>query len=236
MSESLFDGENQSSIEKITAAKGEQWKDPEVIAKGYLSSQEHILTLEAELTKLKEEATKQDYLEEVLKRLDEGKSKPSSQETSSTTTSEDTKETPAVSSEDIKKLVSEALTAEEAAKTSSQNIAESKRLLSEAFGTEAANQLNKRASELGMSKERLDAMAAESPTAFMALMGQATAKQTNQTPQGDVSTINATTNPNERNWAYYQKMRREDSKRYYTAQVQNQMMEDRERLGDSFGL
>ena len=40
----------------------------------------------------------------------------------------------------------------------------------------------------------------------------------------------------ERNWAYYQKLRRENRNLYYTPKIQRQLMEDKGRLGDKFGI
>jgi hypothetical protein len=40
---------------------------------------------------------------------------------------------------------------------------------------------------------------------------------------------------NERDWNYYQNLRRQNSKQYYSPKVQQQMMQDKLRLGDRFG-
>jgi hypothetical protein len=39
----------------------------------------------------------------------------------------------------------------------------------------------------------------------------------------------------ERDWSYYQKLRRENQSQYYTPKIQRQLMEDKKRLGDRFG-
>jgi len=39
----------------------------------------------------------------------------------------------------------------------------------------------------------------------------------------------------ERDWSYYQKLRRENRNMYYSAKTQQQMFEDKARLGDKFG-
>jgi hypothetical protein len=39
----------------------------------------------------------------------------------------------------------------------------------------------------------------------------------------------------ERNWAYYQNLRRTNKHDYYTPKVQQQLMEDKMRMGDGFG-
>jgi hypothetical protein len=88
-----------------------------------------------------------------------------------------------------------------------------------------------------LSLAKLEEIASEAPTAFMALVGGPTPKETNSLPQGRVNTnaLAATQSSlNERNWNYYNKLRKENPKLYRSEQVQSQMMQDRIRLGDKF--
>ena len=235
MSESLFsttEGDKEF-VAKVVGAKGESWKDPEVIAKGYLSAQEHIIKLEAENATLKESATKQTTMEEILKEVRAKKDEPTGGESTNTNTSDTTTQNQSISAEDIKGLVKEVITSEETARTADANIAETKRQLNELFGTEADNQLKQKAGELGMSEDRLNALAAESPTAFMALMGSAPKKETNSQATSTVN-VNVNASDGERNWAYYSKLRKENPKVYRSLEVQNQMVEDLEKFGDKF--
>jgi hypothetical protein len=39
----------------------------------------------------------------------------------------------------------------------------------------------------------------------------------------------------ERNWTYYQNLRRENPNQYYSPKVQQQLMKDKLRMGDRFG-
>lgn len=224
----------ESFIEKVVAAKGETFKDPEAIAKGYLASQEHILKLEAENAQLKESSTKNDYMKEVLDRIDAGKSKPTSEEPVSENTGEGTADNQGVTTDQIKDLITATLTQQEAERTASGNLAKTKELMQDAFGTEASKVLLQKQAELGMSKERLDQLASESPTAFMQLMGKAPKKEDNKTVP--TSVVQISEGSGKRDWAYYQKLRRENSKLYYSAEIQNQLMKDRLELGDAFGL
>lgn len=226
-------------IADIVSEKGEQWKDPAVLAKGYATSQEYIAQLETELKVAKEANTKQDYMKEVLDSINAAKS-PSAGATATQDTNNggaNTKEDhPSVSADQIKDLVKEALTLEELNRTSQQNLLETDKKLTELFGTEAANVVEKRGNELGMSKERLKQLAEESPTAFLSLMGAPSAKETNTTTTSTVNTT-ATSNhgsSNERNFRFYMDLKKSNPKEYRTATIQNQMLEDRLRLGDKF--
>ena len=40
----------------------------------------------------------------------------------------------------------------------------------------------------------------------------------------------------ERDWSYYQNLRRENRNLYYTPKIQRQLMEDKSRLGSKFGM
>jgi len=116
MSDTLFDGDQPSATEtlvsKLVAAKGEAWSDPETIAKGYLAAQAHIDTLEAERNTAVEAASKNDYMKEVLDRIEAGKAKPVSGEPVSENTGTSATDNQGITVEQIKGLVAETLTAQ----------------------------------------------------------------------------------------------------------------------------
>ena len=103
------------------------------------------------------------------------------------------------------------------------------------FGTEAKAQIERKATELGMSVDRLRDIAAESPNAFFALIGE-NKRPTEPMVSGSVRTEGVSMQPStERNFGYYQKLRRDNRNLYYSAKTQQQMFEDKSRLGDKFG-
>ena len=103
------------------------------------------------------------------------------------------------------------------------------------FGTEAKAQIEKKATELGMSVDRLRDIAAESPNAFFALIGE-NKRPANPMVSGSVRTEGVAMQPStERNFEYYQNLRRENRNLYYSAKTQQQMFNDKARLGDKFG-
>jgi hypothetical protein len=87
-----------------------------------------------------------------------------------------------------------------------------------------------------MSLERMRDIAAESPNAFFALIGEKPQQPFSPLTQGSVRTegVNMQTST-ERNFDYYQKLRRENRNLYYSAKTQQQMFEDKSRLGEKFG-
>ena len=90
--------------------------------------------------------------------------------------------------------------------------------------------------QLGMSMDRLRDIAAESPNAFFALIGEAPKAQQNPMVQGSVRTegVNMQVSA-ERNWSYYQKLRRENPHEYYSPRNQQQLISDKMKMGDRFG-
>lgn len=237
MPDTLFD-EDQSVtptptddfVSRVVEAKGATWSDPNTIAKGYLSAQAHIDTLEAELASAKEATSKNDYMKEVLERIEAGKAKPVSGEPATTIADTSATDNQGITVEQIKGLVTETLTEQEAKRTAAQNLGETKRLLQEAFGTESSTRLASAMSTHGMSKERMDQLASESPTAFMALLGGPKPKQTNSTAATEVNTVNDLSSAGKKDWAYWQKLRREQPKVYRDPATQTAMGQARESM------
>jgi hypothetical protein len=66
-------GATSSFVERLVASKGEQWNDPEVIAKGKVEADDHIKSLEQQLKDLREDLGKQDYSKQLLETLQQSK-------------------------------------------------------------------------------------------------------------------------------------------------------------------
>jgi len=79
-------------------------------------------------------------------------------------------------------------------------------------------------------------LAAEIPTAFMSLIGEAQTTKVDMTA-GSIRTEAASAQTTgQRDWKYYQDLRRKDRSLYYNPKTQQQMAEDRQRLGSRFGM
>lgn len=228
----------ESFLDKLVQAKGENWRDPETLAKGKLEADGYIKNLEDQLSQMREDIKKQDYQNEILTQLQSKATETSAvkSEVPNNNTSVDTQNTTGVvNEEDLKSLVEKALTEREKNNTVQQNLSQVDKELENSFGTEAEATVKKKAQELGMSMDRLREIASESPTAFFTLIGE---QQKSFSPlvQGSVRTegVNMQSST-ERNFDYYQKLRRENRNLYYSAKTQQQMFEDKARLGEKFG-
>lgn len=230
-----------SFVAKLVEAKGENWKDPEVLAKGKLEADNYISELESQLAQMREDMSKQDYAKSLLDQLQNKAADPTTAKTAMPNNNNnggtsDGNTNPNLSEDDLKSLVEQTLTAREQETTVKSNLAIVDQELEKSYGTEAKATIQKKAQELGISLERMQEIAAESPTAFFSLIGEPK-KSFNPMVQGSVRTegvnMQAST---DRNWDYYQKLRRENRNLYYTPKVQRQLMEDKNRLGSKFGI
>jgi hypothetical protein len=214
-------------LAKVVETKGESFKDVQVLAKSKLEADRYIKSLEDQVKQLREETVKSDYAEKILATLQSKAQAP-------TATTSDTK--PEISEEVIKSLVEQTLTQREKQSTADQNVSKVQQELMAKYGTEAKAYVERRAAELGMSFERMSALAAESPSAFMALLGEPTKKDSKPLTQGSLNTASFQANPADRDWNYYQDLRRKNKALYYNPKTQQQMMQDKMRLGDKFGI
>lgn len=225
--------QQEDFVKRIVEEKGEQWQDPQFIAKGYVASQEHITKLQLELKAMQEKVSGEDYMKKVLEQIEASKTPAVGEQASVTSNGTATQtDQSGVTMEQIKELVKETLTSEERTKTAQQNIRDADAKLTELFGTEAAATVEKRRQELGLDKANLMKLAEESPTAFLTLIGVPPKKETNQVVGSTLNTEGSFNQSSERNFAFYQKIRKDNPSLYKSAKVQNQMVEDRIKLGE----
>ena len=229
-----------SFVAKLVEAKGENWGNPEVLAKGKLEADNYIQQLETQLTQMREDLGKQDYAAKLLDQLQNKAADPTTANAVMSNNNNiggtsDGNTNPNLSEEDLKSLVEQTLTAREKDGLVKQNLAIVDQELEKSYGTEAQAKVQSKAQELGISLERMQEIAAESPNAFFSLIGEPK-KSFNPMVQGSVRTegVNMQTSA-ERNWSYYQNLRKSDRHTYYSPKVQQQLMEDKMRMGDKFG-
>lgn len=219
---------HEDFVAAVVSEKGEQWSDPQTLAKGYVHAQKRI----KELEELASQARKQDYAKELLEQLRQAPGREPAKAVDTTPALEEENTTP--SPEDIQSLIETKLTEREKAKSLQENLRQADKLLEEAFGTDASATVTKKAKELGLSKERLTEIAGESPSAFMALMGTAPARQTNTLPSSQKNTATLNPQSGERNKGYYNELRKKNPTLYFHPDTQKQMIRDAERLGDKY--
>lgn len=235
--ESTGDNNPESFVEKLAAERGENWRDPEVIAKGKIESDNHIKNLERQLEELRGDLSKQDYASQLLEQLQGKAPNPTkepvvAQNNDGGTTQANTQ--PEISEDVLKSLVEKTLTERESANTKQQNVDLVTQQMTEKYGTDAQMVINRKAEELGITADRMEELASESPSAFLTLIGEPGVANPVNLTRGSVNTNGLGQASTERDSAYYSQMRKENRSLYYTPKIQRQMMEDAERLGDRF--
>lgn len=230
--------QNEDYLTKVVSEKGEQWKDPEVLAKGYAHAQDLIKQLEQTQEELKKDLGEKNYTEKLLEELRKGQGTPPSGEPSAVDggTTPDGPTGQVVSEDMLKGLIEQTLTQREASNTAKQNLDAANAKLEQLYGTEVERVVGERAAEIGMNKEQLAEIAAQSPNAFLKLIGEQPVKEHNPTRTGSVNTsAEAFHAPSQKDWSYYQKMRRENPNEYYSAKTQREILKARKEMGSNFG-
>jgi hypothetical protein len=234
--------ETQNSfVDKLVQAKGENWRNPETLAKGKLEADTYISKLEDQNKQLREDLSKNDYAAQVLDAI-----KDKAADTSTAKDFEAEKNTagveeggtpPSLNEDNLKSLVEKTLLERETKKSSEENIKTVERTLRDRFGEKLSQALQDKASELGLSMNKMEELASESPNAFLTLFGgtkqeSGISNMLNNSINTEGLNLQSST---ERNWNYYQNLRRENRNLYYTPKVQQQMIQDKLQLGEKFG-
>jgi hypothetical protein len=189
------------------------------------------------LAEIREELQKKDYDQEVLSRA-KSKATESSTENSRLSNNRGAADventTRQISEDDLKSLVEQTLSQRQKEQTLNGNLSFVDEELAKTYGTEASAVIKQKAAELGMTMDRLKEIAGESPNAFFTLIGEKK-RQMNPLISGSVRTEGVNMGGNsERNFNYYQKVRKENRTLYFSPKFQQQMIADAERLGDKF--
>lgn len=228
----MTDAFNTTPSVTVSAAdlvgEGKKFKTVDDLAKGKAEADAFIEQLKKEQADLRKElSVKVDTeatlteLRNEMKALKESKSViPSKENTTS-----------ALSENDLKALVSKTITESEANRSQTQNIVTANNQLVKHYGTteKAQEALRNKAQELGLSIDELKGIAARSPTALLKMVLPEGVKQ----PEGgsfqsgslnsDALPHQQSGEPKEGTKEYFDMLRTKDKKRYWSAEVQNQI-------------
>ena len=221
---------NQTSfIEQLVNTKGETWKDPEVIAKGKLEADALIAKQQAELQELRERVAKEEYSKTLLDKLQEKPAAPI-QQTEVRDNREATENT-TLNADTVKGLVAEYVSETQQKERAAVNVQKVEAALAESLGDNANQIVKQRAAELGVDINFLRSVAEQSPDAFLKLVVTEAPTEGGHVTSNNTNTAAGFDSSSERNWDYYERLRRENRKEYWTPAIQNQMVEDKQKLG-----
>ena len=221
-------GSDQNYVDQLVG-DGKKFQDVEALAKGKAEADKMI----AELLEEKKGYAQQDYAKELLSKLEASAVvAPAPLPVIHDKGTEGTDQT-GQSPEDIESLLNAVLNKREANTVSQGNLSAVNDALEKSFGTEAEAKVGEKAKELGMTKEAMQAIAAQSPKAFMTMMGEKI-KTFEPIIEGS---LNAPSSPsNVRNFDFYYKLYKSNPKQWRSASVQKQMTQDKAALGAKFDL
>ena len=211
-----------------SVGEGKQYATQEDLAKGKLEADQFIEQLKTENKELREDISKRPTLDDVrdiMKLQDESQNATSSE----------------LDEEALNKIVDSRFENIQLKKTASGNIKESSDKMVSLYGAKANEQVAKKAEELGVTVEYLQDQAARSPAMFYSIMGVSEDASTqtvagNQTAQGqNTEQFNKTQHgTKEGTWGYYEELRKEDPKKYFSPKVQNEMFQMRKEKSADF--
>lgn len=247
--ESIFkETESKTTTEEVDLiGEGKKYKDIATANKALKDKDAFIESLKREAHEARQEAKTRMSLEDFWQKTQDAKKSTDSSTSNNDAPIGDEREevenkgTPV----DISALVREALSRELTKNKQAQNIEEARAELKKVWGDNYVTVLKQKQEALGLGTEFVDSIAARSPTAFLALVG-ATSTQDGHTlnsnaqlPQGAPSRMTFNSQAVEsigghKTQAYYDKLRTEDTKQYFSKEVQLQRHKDALALGERF--
>lgn len=233
----LFSTENQSPDTSSTevdveAVKQKFGNDIGAIAKSKAEADRHIKNLEAEQAELRSELKTRLTLEQFMDEIKSSK------------TSSNTQENLPVENEDTKEYVSreEALRIAREAYKQEQNLSSedaNRKIVSDAlrknWGSSYLDKLVSKATEIGLSKEQVNSMAATSPQALLKLVDANVTTNVSSFAPPSNQVRSDQRGSSDRDYSHYKKLRKENPNLYWAPRTQRQMHADKARLGDEFG-
>lgn len=213
--------------------ENKKFKTNDDLARGKAESDAFILKLQGELDGLRKDLTASTKLEQLLEKLQNtppGGNTPSGE-------SEGNDSAPKLDDHAIEQLVEKKLQDYERTNRTQTNVNAVKEQLLEVLGKDNfGTKLKDRILALGLTEKQYLDLASTSPQAAIKLIaGERQQTQTYSIPSSSVSTERfVPSNGADRNFAFYEKLRKDNKSDYWSPKVQSQMHKDAQRLGEKF--
>jgi len=211
--------------------EGKKYKDPDELAKAYANIEAHTKTVERENAEIR---ARLDILE-ANPPNDEGNSGREQVPIGDNQSTPPNKAPNPSDNEDFRSQIRDEVKALNEAERAKANIESAAQKMIEVYGDAAkANEaVARRAQELGVSVDWLKDSASRSPSAFYATMG-ITSDRSQSTPASSGNVHLNDQGSNIRNFEYYDKIRKENPKLYFTAAMQREMYNEARKQGGDF--
>lgn len=228
--------DNQTSFLDQLVGDDKKYKTPELLAKSRLDADTYIAQLQREQAQLREELATRTSVDDAIKNFQRNTQQAPASEVQTSPAA-----APAIDEKTLAERIRQVTQEQNIEQRQASNVETAARRLTETFGdsTKANQVVQQKAAELGVTVKFLQDTAAQSPQAFFSLLGlEQQATQTTQRTHSDVN-VQAfgqqnSSGPKPGTYAFYEAIRQEDKKRYFSPQVQNQLMKDALEKGDAF--
>lgn len=229
--------QNKNYLEELVG-EGKKFKTVEDLARGKAESDLYIQTvnrrsdeLREDYLKLREEATAQAKLQELIDRLENSNNRQPPQ-----LPEEHLERQPQFDPNKLDSLIEEKFNKIETTRKATNNFNEVQKKLKEQFGNNYQSLLQEQMDKLDLTTEDINSLARKSPTAFFNTLGLNQPQQENllTPPRSSQSSGFKPQSKEKRTWSYYENLRKANPKLYYDPKIANQMHDDAIALGQEF--
>lgn len=211
---------------------GKKYADANALAKAYAHLEEHAETVKQENAAYRADLRARTSLEEITERI----ARQAQQETPPVDRTDNAAPPATPDAEDISEKVLKILEEERRKANREGNLEKSRSGLRDRFGADYNLYLQKAAKSLGVSEKFLGDLAASSPDGLLKMVDSLNLREDDlgAPPPNTLDTSKAFGQQVRKNAAYYNKLRKEDRAKYFSAAVQKEMHDEAFRQGAKF--
>jgi hypothetical protein len=215
--------------------EGKKFKTPQDLAKGKQESDRYIQKLQTELKELREDFQKRLSLDEFLEKLPSTPPTTASNQPPQRADERDDEPPQAnLTPEQVESLVQDKINKQKEVDSQERNVDYVRKELIKVWGGNYVKHMEEKTKALGFGKEFATGLAATHPQAFLNLMLDRDVQTTTDVAPPTSSFRTSSAPKGALKYKDYEKMRREDPKRYHSASTQNVMYKDAMEQGEDF--
>lgn len=222
--------------------EGKSFTDAKALARAKVESNLFIERLKTENAGIRQELNSRVKMEEFIDRMETLQKQTKSPSNERDAPDHEMVDQKGLTTEDITKLLDNRLTERERLSKASQNVELVKNKLQEVLGPNYATKLEQMTNNLGLSREYLNSIASNSPTAFLKLVG-VTADRSSTTEDVFTPPPRSQVNPDafrpsdtatDKNYKHYERIFKSDPTLYWSPKIQNELTATRRKMGAKF--
>lgn len=211
--------ENKDYLSELVG-EGKKFSDPAALARGKYEADLFVERLKTEMSGLRNELNSRVKMEEFLDKLNSyqtPKSPDAGQQPPVGAKEDGSKLTP----EDVLKLVDQ----REQKQKANENVSKVMNKLQESLGPNYATKLKQVTQSLGLSQDHINSLASTSPEALYKLLGLDEKRQDlfQSPPHSQVNTLGFKSTGGNKDWKYFDDIKKKDARKYWSTPVQNEM-------------